>query len=195
MGKYFGTDGIRGIANRELTPELAYKLGRVAGYVMTKNIESKKVLIGRDPRISGDLLEYALISGLLSVGVEVMRLGVISTPGVAYLTKSDKAAFGVMISASHNPFHDNGIKFFGPDGFKLTDEQEVEIERLLDKEDELPRPTGESIGTMNDYFEGGQKYLSYLKETIDHDFSGLHIAIDSANGSTSSLATHLFADR
>ncbi|HLS36391.1 MAG TPA: phosphoglucosamine mutase [Bacillota bacterium] len=194
MRKYFGTDGIRGLANKDLTPELTYKLGRVAGHVLTRDSDNNKVLIGRDTRISGDLLEYALISGLLSIGAEVMRLGVISTPGVAYLTKSDKAAFGVMISASHNSFEDNGIKFFGPDGFKLTDEQEVEIERLLDKEDELPRPTGESIGTMNDYFEGGQKYLSYLKETIDHDFSGLHIAIDSANGSTSSLATHLFAD-
>src|SRR5690625_385273 len=194
MRKYFGTDGIRGLANKDLTPELTYKLGRVAGHVLRSDSDNNKIRIGSDTRISGDLLEYALISGLLSIGAEVMRLGVISTPGVAYLTKSDKAAFGVMISASHNSFEDNGIKFFGPDGFKLTDEQEVEIERLLDKEDELPRPTGESIGTMNDYFEGGQKYLSYLKETIDHDFSGLHIAIDSANGSTSSLATHLFAD-
>lgn len=194
MGKYFGTDGIRGIANEELTPELAYKLGRVAGYVLTKDVENPKVLIGRDTRISGDLLEYSLISGILSIGVEVMRLGVISTPGVAYLTKSDKASFGVMISASHNSFEDNGIKFFGPDGFKLTDEQEEEIEALLDKEDTLPRPIGDKVGIINDYFEGSQKYLSYLKETIDQDFSGLHIAIDSANGSTSSLAMHLFAD-
>lgn len=194
MGKYFGTDGIRGVANKELTPELAYKLGRITGYVITEDQENKKVLVGRDTRISGDLLEFALISGLLSVGAEVMRLGVISTPGVAYLTKSDKAALGVMISASHNSFEDNGIKFFGSDGFKLTDEQEEEIERLIDEEDTLPRPTGEDVGVINDYFEGSQKYLSYLKETIDQDFSGLHIVVDSANGSTSSLATHLFAD-
>jgi len=194
MGKYFGTDGVRGIANKELTPELAYKLGRITGHVLTKGLENKKVLVGRDTRISGDLLEFALISGLLSVGAEVMRLGIISTPGVAYLTKSDKAALGVMISASHNSYEDNGIKFFGPDGFKLTDEQENEIEQLIDEEDRLPRPVGENVGTTNDYFEGSQKYLSYLKDTIDQDFSGLHIAVDSANGSTSSLATHLFAD-
>src|SRR5690625_2427777 len=178
MRKYFGTDGIRGLANKDLTPELTYKLGRVAGHVLTRDSDNNKVLIGRDTRISGDLLEYALISGLLSIGAEVMRLGVISTPGVAYLTKSDKAAFGVMISASHNSFEDNGIKFFGPDGFKLTDEQEVEIERLLDKEDELPRPTGESIGTMNDYFEGGQKYLSYLKEKIGRASCGKELSIN-----------------
>src|SRR5690554_1345882 len=100
-----------------------------------------------------------------------------------------------MISASHNPVEDNGIKIFGSDGFKLTDEQEAEIEKLLDlEEDHLPRPTGENIGIVNDYFEGGQKYLSFLKETIDNDFVGIRIAIDSAHGSTSSLATHLFAD-
>src|SRR5699024_3883349 len=132
---YFGTDGVRGVANKELTPELAYKLGRITGYVLTKDEENKKVLVGRDTRISGDLLEFALISGLLSIGAEVMRLGVISTPGVAYLTKSDKAAFGVMISASHNSFEDNGIKFFGSDGFKLTDEQEEEIEQLIGEKD------------------------------------------------------------
>src|SRR5699024_6572627 len=123
-----------------------------------------------------------------------MRLGVISTPGVAYLTKSDKAAFGVMISASHNSFEDNGIKFFGSDGFKLTDEQEEEIEQLIGEKDSLPRPEGDQVGTINDYFEGSQKYLSYLKDTIDQDFSGLNIVVDSAHGSTSSLATHLFAD-
>src|SRR5699024_9516180 len=123
-----------------------------------------------------------------------MRLGVISTPGVAYLTKSDKAAFGVMISASHNSFEDNGIKFFGSDGFKLTDEQEEEIEQLIGEKDSLPRSEGDQVGTINDYFEGSQKYLSYLKDTIDQDFSGLNIVVDSAHGSTSSLATHLFAD-
>jgi len=194
MGKYFGTDGVRGVANKELTPELAYKLGRITGYVLTKDEENKKVLVGRDTRISGDLLEFALISGLLSIGAEVMRLGVISTPGVAYLTKSDKAALGVMISASHNSFEDNGIKFFGSDGFKLTDEQEEEIEQLIGEKDSLPRSEGDQVGTINDYFEGSQKYLSYLKDTIDQDFSGLNIVVDSAHGSTSSLATHLFAD-
>ncbi|TQS71060.1 phosphoglucosamine mutase [Ornithinibacillus gellani] len=191
---FFGTDGVRGIANEELTPELAFKLGRCGGYVLTKDANKPKVLIGRDTRISGHMLESALVAGLLSIGAEVMRLGVISTPGVAYLTKATSSQAGVMISASHNPVADNGIKFFGPEGFKLADEQEAEIERLLESEDELPRPVGADIGLVNDYFEGGQKYLSYLKESIDNDFEGLRIALDCAHGATSSLATHLFAD-
>lgn len=195
MGKYFGTDGVRGVANSELTPELAFKLGRFGGYVLTKDHDRPKVLIGRDTRISGHMLEGALVAGLLSIGAEVMRLGVISTPGVAYLTKALGAEAGVMISASHNPVEDNGIKFFGPDGFKLSDDQEAEIEELMDTaEDQLPRPVGGNLGQVNDYFEGGQKYLQYLKQTVDEDFSGIHIALDCAHGATSPLATHLFAD-
>ncbi|WP_040979317.1 phosphoglucosamine mutase [Oceanobacillus jeddahense] len=195
MGKFFGTDGVRGVANEGLTPEMAFKLGRFGGYTLTKGSEKPRVLIGRDTRISGHMLEGALIAGLLSTGVEAMRLGVISTPGVAYLTKAMSAQAGVMISASHNPVEDNGIKFFGSDGFKLTDAQEAEIEVLLEKEeDDLPRPTGAAVGSVSDYFEGGQKYLSFLKDTIDNDFDGLRIAVDCAHGATSSLATHLFAD-
>lgn len=195
MGKYFGTDGVRGVANSELTPELAFRLGRFGGYVLTKDHGRPKVLIGRDTRISGHMLEGALVAGLLSIGAEVMRLGVISTPGVAYLTKVLGAQAGVMISASHNPVADNGIKFFGSDGFKLSDEQELEIEQLLDLEqDNLPRPVGDKLGQVNDYFEGGQKYLQYLKQSVDEDFSGIHIALDCAHGATSSLAAHLFAD-
>ncbi|WP_050183165.1 phosphoglucosamine mutase [Domibacillus robiginosus] len=195
MGKYFGTDGVRGVANTELTPELAFKLGRFGGYVLTKDAERPKVLIGRDTRISGPMLEGALVAGLLSIGAEVMRLGVISTPGVAYLTKAMDAQAGVMISASHNPVQDNGIKFFGSDGFKLSDEQEAEIEALLDQaEDTLPRPSGADLGSVNDYFEGGQKYIQYLKQSVDEDFEGIHVALDCAHGATSSLAAHLFAD-
>ena len=195
MGKYFGTDGVRGVANSELTPELAFKLGRVGGYVLSKGTERAKFLIGRDTRISGHMLEGALVAGLLSIGAEVMRLGVITTPGVAYLTKALGANAGVMISASHNPVQDNGIKFFGSDGFKLTDEQEEEIEKYLDmEEDQLPRPIGKDLGVVNDYFEGGQKYIQYLKQTVDEDFSGIHIALDCANGAASSLANYLFAD-
>ena len=195
MGKYFGTDGVRGVANSELTPEFAFKLGRFGGFVLTKDKERPKVLIGRDTRISGHMLEGALLAGLLSIGAEVMKLGVISTPGVAYLTKAMGAQAGVMISASHNPVEDNGIKFFGPDGFKLSDEQELEIEELIDLDtDQLPRPIGADLGQEMDYFEGGQKYLQYLKNTVDEDFSGIHIALDCAHGSTSALATHLFAD-
>ncbi|WP_110112004.1 phosphoglucosamine mutase [Bacillus sp. CGMCC 1.16541] len=195
MGKYFGTDGVRGIANSELTPELAFKIGRFGGYVLTKDAERPKVLIGRDTRVSGHMLEGALVAGLLSIGAEVMRLGVISTPGVSYLTKALGAQAGVMISASHNPVQDNGIKFFGPDGFKLSDNQELEIEALLDGPvDGLPRPVGKELGQVNDYFEGGQKYLQFLKQTVDEDFSGIHVALDCAHGATSSLAAHLFAD-
>ena len=196
MGKYFGTDGVRGVANSELTPELAFKLGRAGGYVLTKGAKGKpKVLIGRDTRISGEMLEGALVAGLLSIGAEVMRLGVISTPGVAYLSRVMNAEAGVMISASHNPVADNGIKFFGPDGFKLTDDQEAEIEGFLDaEEDTLPRPTGADIGSVSDYFEGGQKYISYLKQTVEEDFLNIHVALDCAHGATSALATHLFAD-
>ncbi|KYG30400.1 phosphoglucosamine mutase [Alkalihalobacillus trypoxylicola] len=194
MGKYFGTDGVRGVANTELTPELAFKLGRMGGYVLTKQTEHPKVVIGRDTRISGEMLESALVAGLLSIGAEVMRLGVITTPGVAYLTKTVSADAGVMISASHNPVEDNGIKFFGPDGFKLLDEQELEIEKLLEQEDELPRPTGGELGVVNDYFEGGQKYISFLKTTVQGDFTGIHVALDCAHGAASSIAPHLFAD-
>ncbi|WP_078578410.1 phosphoglucosamine mutase [Salipaludibacillus agaradhaerens] len=198
MGKFFGTDGVRGVANKELTPELAFKLGRFGGYILTKETDKPKILIGRDTRISGHMLEGALVAGLLSIGAEVMRLGVISTPGVAFLTKALSADAGVMISASHNPVEDNGIKFFGSDGFKLLDSQEEEIEKLLeqedDMEDDLPRPVGGEIGSVNDYFEGGQKYLQFLKQTVTEDFSGLHIAIDCAHGAASPLANHLFAD-
>ncbi len=198
MGKYFGTDGVRGVANSELTAELAYRLGRAGGYVLSKHLpegEQPKVLIGRDTRISGHMLEGALIAGLLSIGAEVMRLGVITTPGVAYLTKSLDATAGVMISASHNPVADNGIKFFGSDGFKLDDATEQEIEDILDAaEDTLPRPTGKDLGFVSDYYEGAQKYLQMLKQTVEEDFDGLHIALDCAHGATSGLAARLFAD-
>ena len=196
MGKYFGTDGVRGVANEGLTPELAFKLGRFGGYALINQTDEKpRVLVGRDTRISGEMLESALIAGLLSIWAEVMRLGVISTPGVAYLTKDMEANAGVMISASHNPVEDNGIKFFGPDGFKLTDEQEEVIESYLDQDsDNLPRPTGVEVGSISDYFEGGQKYLSYIKSTIDTDFEGLKIGIDGAHGSTYHLGPYLFGD-
>lgn len=196
MKKYFGTDGVRGVANEELTPELAFRIGRIGSYVLTKKSDDKpRILVGRDTRISGHMLENALIAGILSTGVEVMTLGVISTPGVSYLTRVMNADAGVMISASHNPVEDNGIKFFGADGYKLTDEQEEEIESLLNQqEDTLPRPTGANVGSVMEYFEGGHKYIQYLKQSVEEDFTGLHVAIDCAHGATSTLATHVFAD-
>ncbi|WJY27058.1 MULTISPECIES: phosphoglucosamine mutase [Sporosarcina] len=196
MTKYFGTDGVRGVANKELTPELAFRLGRFGGYVLTQHSsDGARVLVGKDTRISGQMLESALTAGLLSTGVEVMTLGVISTPGVAYLTRAMNAQAGVMISASHNPVEDNGIKFFGSDGFKLSDQLESEIEELLNaEEDTLPRPVGGEVGTITEYFEGCQKYIQYLKQTIDGDFEDMHIALDCAHGATSTIATHVFAD-
>ena len=198
MGKYFGTDGVRGEANKELTPELAFKLGRCGGYVLSQHETGDKrprVLVGRDTRISGQLLESALVAGLLSVGIEVFQLGVISTPGVAYLTRVEKASAGVMISASHNPAQDNGIKFFGNDGFKLVDEQEAEIEALLDaEEDTLPRPSADGLGTVEEFPEGLLKYSQFLQQTISGDLSGLTVCIDAANGATASSVNRLFAD-
>ncbi|MBL1223895.1 phosphoglucosamine mutase [Enterococcus sp. BWR-S5] len=199
MGKYFGTDGVRGIANKELTPEMAFKLGRCGGYVLSQHAadESRKprVLVGRDTRVSGQMLEQALIAGLLSVGIEVFQLGVIATPGVAYLTRLQKASAGVMISASHNPAEDNGIKFFGSDGFKLDDDQEFEIEALLDaEEDKLPRPSAEGLGTVEEFPEGLLKYSQFLVQTIPGDLSDLTVCIDAANGATATSVNRLFAD-
>lgn len=195
MGKYFGTDGVRGIANKELTPELAFKLGRFGAYTLTKDVvERPRILVGKDTRISCEMLEGALIAGIMSVGVDVMRLGVISTPGVAYLTKASGAQAGIMISASHNPVEDNGIKFFGSDGFKLNDELEDEIEQWIDSEDTLVRPVAGDVGQIIDYFEGAQKYIQHLKDTVDVDFDGIKIVLDCAHGATSSIASHLFGD-
>ena len=195
MGKYFGTDGVRGEANVELTPELAFKLGRFGGYVLSQHAtEAPKVLVGRDTRISGEMLEAALIAGLLSVGIHVYKLGVLATPAVAYLVKTEGASAGVMISASHNPALDNGIKFFGGDGFKLDDEKEAEIEALLDaSEDTLPRPSAEGLGTVVDYPEGLRKYEAYLVST-GTALEGMKVALDTANGAAFTSARQIFAD-
>ena len=195
MGKYFGTDGVRGEANVELTPELAFKLGRFGGYVLSQHAtEAPKVFVGRDTRISGAMLEAALIAGLLSVGIHVYKLGVLATPAVAYLVKTEGASAGVMISASHNPALDNGIKFFGGDGFKLDDEKEAEIEALLDaSEDTLPRPSAEGLGTVVDYPEGLRKYEAYLVST-GTALEGMKVALDTANGAAFTSARQIFAD-
>jgi len=195
MGKYFGTDGVRGVANRELTPELAYKIGRCGGFVLTRQAQHPKVVIGRDTRISGPMLEAALVAGLLSIGVHVIRIGVVSTPAVAYLTKKLGADAGVMISASHNPVADNGIKFFGGDGFKLLDETELEIEKLLDAAiDELPRPEGGEIGTVSDDADAKFAYLEFLKTTVSGSFQGFKVVLDCANGAAYELAPKVFRD-
>ena len=195
MGKYFGTDGVRGEANVELTPELAFKLGRFGGYVLSQHEEETPlVFVGRDTRISSEMLEHALIAGLLSVGIRVYKLGVIATPGVAYLVRTEKASAGVMISASHNPALDNGIKFFGGDGFKLDDDRELEIEALLDAaEDTLPRPSAQGLGTVMEYPEGLRKYQEFLVST-GVQLEGIHVVLDTANGAASTSARQIFAD-
>jgi phosphoglucosamine mutase len=197
--KYFGTDGVRGVANETLTPELAFRLGRAGGYILTQHAtdasQKPTVMVGRDTRISGEMLQQALVAGLLSVGVDVLQLGVISTPAVAYLVKSQNAAAGAQITASHNPAADNGIKFFGNDGFKLSDELEFEIEQLLDApEDTLPRPSADGLGVVTNFAEGAQKYLAFLQQTIPTDLTGLNVILDGANGATSGLLPRLFAD-
>lgn len=196
MGKYFGTDGVRGEANVELTPEMAFKLGRFGGFVLSQHeTKTPKVYVARDTRISGQMLATSLISGLLSVGIEVYDLGVIATPGVAYLVKKDGVSAGVMISASHNPALDNGIKFFGADGYKLEDDKELEIEALLDAaEDQLPRPSAEGLGTLHDYSEAVRKYQTFLKETAEGDFAGYKVVLDTANGAAYTSARAVFAD-
>lgn len=195
MGKYFGTDGVRGVANKELTPELAYQIGRCGGYVLTGQAHRPRVVIGLDTRVSGPMLEAALIAGLLSIGASVIRIGVVSTPAVAYLTRELKADAGVMISASHNPVQDNGIKFFGGDGFKLSDETELEIEKLMDaEEDTLPRPVGGDIGVVTIDEEAKYRYLAYLKTTVKNRFDGLKIVLDCANGSAYELAPRIFRE-
>ncbi|NQP18467.1 phosphoglucosamine mutase [Streptococcus suis] len=195
MGKYFGTDGVRGEANVELMPELAFKLGRFGGYVLSQHeTDTPRVFVARDTRISGQMLEAALVAGLLSVGIHVYKLGVLATPGVAYLVRTEKASAGVMISASHNPAQDNGIKFFAGDGFKLDDALEAEIEALLDaEEDTLPRPSAQGLGDVVDYPEGLRKYQQFLVST-GLELEGMKVALDTANGAAATSARQVFAD-
>ena len=185
MLKYFGTDGVRGEANKVLTPEMAFK----------EDGGQARVLVSRDTRISGEMLEHALIAGLLSVGIEVLECGVITTPGLSYLVRAQGADAGVQISASHNPVEDNGIKFFGSDGLKLSDSKEEEIEELIDaKEDMLPRPSAEGLGTVTDFRDGSNKYIQFLENTIPEDLDGIKVVIDGANGAASAFISRLFAD-
>jgi phosphoglucosamine mutase len=195
MGKYFGTDGVRGIANTELTPELAFKLGRAGAYVLTKQVDKPTIVVGRDTRISGYMLEAALIAGMLSVGADVIKLGVVSTPSVAFLTRHLQADAGVMISASHNPVEDNGIKFFQGDGYKLPDEIELKIEQYLDAAgDELPRPVGAAVGRALERYDAKDAYVEYLKTTVSGRFDGLKVVLDCAHGAAYELAPRLFSE-
>lgn len=186
VGRLFGTDGVRGVANSELSAELAYKLGQAGAYVLTAETKhTPKILVGMDTRISGDMLESALIAGICSVGAEAICLGVIPTPAVAYLTRLYKADAGVVISASHNPYEFNGIKFFNSNGYKLPDSIEERIESiLLDNAEEIPMPTGKAVGVKKVMESAVEDYVAYLKSTIDCDLSGIKVVIDCANGAS-----------
>lgn len=193
-GKLFGTDGIRGTANTDLSPLLALKLGTAAAHVIAEGRRDAKILIGRDPRISGDILEAALAAGILSMGVDVVLVGVISTPGVAYLTTQIGAVAGAVISASHNPVSDNGIKFFGYDGHKLPDETERRIEQHIETFDELPRPVGKDVGRMIRKHELIYEYAAYVKNTSACRLEGIKLVIDCAHGASSELAPEIFSE-
>ena len=189
MGKLFGTDGVRGVANRELTPELAFKLGRAGAAVLAQGRTRVRVVVGKDTRISGDMLEAALVAGICSVGGDVLKVGIVPTPAVAWLTKSLGADAGVVISASHNPVADNGIKFFSSQGFKLPDPVEEEIEReVLKERDELPRPTGGDLGRAWEVLEGADRYISYVCSTAKKALAGLKVVLDVANGAAYQVA-------
>lgn len=186
MSRLFGTDGVRGVANIELNSDLAYKLGRAGAYVLTQASHHRpRIAVGKDTRISGDMLEAALVAGICSMGGEAVVLGVQSTPAVAYLTRQMNLDAGIVISASHNPFEYNGIKFFDSKGYKLSDELEDKIQEIIEKNMEtLPNPTGEYIGKRTDIADAVHTYVSFLKNTIDVDLKGLKIAVDCANGAS-----------
>lgn len=194
MGRLFGTDGARGIANSELTCELATNIGRAAAYVLTeKTTEKPKVLIGKDTRVSSNMLEMALAAGLCSVGADVVLVGFVPTPAIAFLVKDREADAGIMISASHNPCEYNGIKIFDGNGYKLPDALEEEIESLvLDDMSPIKFPVGGDVGSVflrHDYVD---LYIDHLVKSVDTDLSGLKIAIDCANGCASYTAEKLF---
>lgn len=188
MGQLFGTDGIRGVANTELTPEFAVGLGRSVVRTLREGGNPRpRVAIGRDPRASGEMLEAALLAGVTSAGGDVVPLGVLPTPGVAFLTQQLGADSGAVISASHNPVGDNGIKFFGPSGYKLTDAEENRISELLQRTYE-DRPTGADIGRVRPEDGLLARYVDHLMQAADADLSGLRVVVDCANGAASAVA-------
>lgn len=196
MGRMFGTDGVRGIANKELTPELAFEIGQAGAYVLTGNTGRKPtILVGKDTRISGDILECALTAGLCSVGARVISAGVIPTPAIAYLVRKCGFDAGVMISASHNPFEHNGIKFFSGEGYKLKDETENRIESIIiDKAEKVERAAYGDIGHREEDASLVDEYIKFAMSTTDVRFDGIKIAIDCANGSSSVTARRALED-
>lgn len=195
MSRMFGTDGVRGIANKDLTSETAYRLGRAGAYVLTKGARKPKILVGMDTRISGDMLESAMVAGILSVGAEAVCVGVIPTPAVAYLTRKYNADAGVVISASHNPVEYNGIKFFNSDGYKLSDELEDKIQDVIENGmDKVPVPVGGELGRKVIETSAEEDYVDFAKNTIDINLEGMRIALDCAYGASNKVAVKAFRE-
>lgn len=196
MGRLFGTDGVRGVANSELTPELAFKLGKAGAHVLSRDKERPVVIIGKDTRLSGDMLEDALSAGILAVGGNVIKVGVLPTPAIAHLVKVYQADAGVVISASHNPFEYNGIKFFNGDGFKLDDSIENEIEDIILSDiDVNSHITGDMLGRCLEADDDAEeKYAEFLKSTIDVDIKGIKLVLDCANGAAYSVAEKVYSE-
>lgn len=185
MDRLFGTDGVRGVANSQLTPSLAFHLGQAGAYVLSKEHPHPRIVIGKDTRISGDMLESALIAGICSVGADVLRVGVLPTPGIALLTRTLDVSAGVVISASHNPVQDNGIKFFGSTGYKLPDAIEEEIERIvLSEEKPWQTPIGGEVGRVIEVKDAESRYKDFLKSTVGR-LDGIKVVLDCANGAAS----------
>ncbi|WP_088185940.1 phosphoglucosamine mutase [Desulfosporosinus sp. FKA] len=182
MGRLFGTDGVRGVANSQLTPSLAFQLGQAGAYVLSKEHPHPRIVIGKDTRISGDMLEAALIAGICSVGADVLKVGVLPTPAIAYLTRTLDVSAGVVISASHNPVQDNGIKFFDSTGFKLPDAIEDEIESIVVNDDKpWDSPIGGEVGRVIEVKDAGERYINFLKQSVGR-LDGLKVVLDCANG-------------
>src|SRR5262245_53697914 len=188
--KYFGTDGIRGRANGVITPELALKVGQAAGVVFLRGEHRHRVVIGKDTRLSGYMIENALVAGFTSVGMDVLLLGPMPTPAVAMLTRSMRADLGVMISASHNPYDDNGIKLFGPDGYKLSDEVEHEIERLIEADLAKRLAKSAHLGRAKRIDGVHDRYIEAAKRTLPRslDMEGLRVVVDCAHGAAYRVA-------
>ena len=188
MGKYFGTDGVRGRANEQLTLDMAVRIGQWLGWHYSKEKPHAKILIGRDTRLSGSMFELGLAAGAVSTGADVYLLDVCPTPAISYLVSQEDFSCGIMVSASHNPYYDNGIKVFNHAGIKMEEEILLQIEDYMDGKTEVPLATGENVGEYFDWDDGMELYISWLKRTVPVDLTGMHIAVDLANGSACSSA-------
>src|SRR4051794_24324126 len=193
MGRLFGTDGVRGRANSELTPESALAVSAAAARVLIGHDPSHRpiAVVGRDPRASGEMLEAAVAAGLASAGADVLRVGVLPTPAVAYLTAAYGADLGVVLSASHNPMPDNGVKLFARGGLKLPDDIEDEIEHAASVEPDT-RPIGAAVGRVRDAEDAAERYLDHLANSVPASLEGIHVVVDCANGAASGVAPELY---